>query len=339
MSKLQKLLSWLIGLVLLAAVVGFLMPRQAGLERSIHIEAPPANVFAVLNGFRNFDHWSPWADLDPAMKAGFDGPIAGVGAGYHWSGNAKVGKGSQVITASKPVSEIDLKLLFGDSPLPSDATFRIAPEGQGSQVTWAFEADLGPNPFSHLMAPLMRHFVGQDYARGLARMKTYIEGLPKTDLAGLDARLETLSPVTYAFVKGTSTTNADDVSRAIAAAFAQVRAGLLKQNIAAAGAPLAITRRWDDAAKLYEFEAGIPVDASVTAIGEGLQLGKTYAGLAVQAEAKGPYSSIKHVYEQIDTFQRAYGLQNNGDVWEQYPNDPASTAPTDLVTIIDVPVK
>ncbi|MFX8331653.1 hypothetical protein ABTL50_19860, partial [Acinetobacter baumannii] len=80
-----------------------------------------------------------------------------------------------------------------------------------------------------------------------------------------------------------------------------------------------------------EFEAGIPVVADVSAAPEGLLLGKTYSGLGLRAEVTGPYSRIKHAYEQIDALQVAYGLQPNGDVWEQYPNDPATTAPDALV--------
>lgn len=339
MRIVKRLLAGLAGVLALALAVGLLMPQHAGLERSVHIEAPPANVFAVLAGFRNFSKWSPWAELDPGMQVGFEGPVVGVGARYQWSGNSKVGSGSQQIVAVKPNSEVDLKLRFGNSPAPSDAAFHIEPEGQGSRVTWRFRADLGSNPFSRLMAPLMRHFVGQDYERGLAKMKTYIESLPKVDLTGLEATLSVLPPVTYVYAKGTTTTDAVEISRAIALAFAQVRAGLQKQNVAPAGAPLAITRRWDDAAKVYEFEAGIPVAADVSAAPEGLLIGKTYSGLAITVEFRGPYSGIKHAYEQIDALQTAYGLQPNGDVWEQYPNDPATTAPEALVTLIEVPVK
>lgn len=339
MRIIKKLLIGLAGLLGLAAVVGLLMPRHAGLERSVHIEAPPANVFAVLNGFRSFDKWSPWADLDPSMKLNYEGPLTGVGAGYRWSGNSKVGSGSQEIIASKPDSEIHLRLLFGDSPQPSDVAFRIVPDGPGSLVTWSFMADMGMNPFARLMIPVMRHFVGQDYERGLARMKVFVEGLPKTDLTGFDAKLEPVNPVHYAYVKGTSTTDPADVGRAIGAAFGQLRAGLQKQNIQPAGAPLAITRRWDEAAKVYEFEAGLPVDAGVTALAEGLQLGNTYAGLALHVEVKGPYSGIKHAYEQVDAWLHASGLKSNGDVWEQYPNDPATTPPAELLTLIEVPVQ
>jgi effector-binding domain-containing protein len=339
MGIIRKLLTGLIVVAAVAGLIGFAMPQHAGLERSVHIDVPPANVFAVLNGFRNFDKWSPWADIDPAVKVGFEGAISGVGAGYRWSGNAKVGSGSQEIALSRPNSDIVLRLMFGDSGRPNQAAFHIVPEGQGSLVTWHFDADMGLNPYARLMTPLMRHFVGQDYERGLARLKVFVEGLPRTDLTGLDARLEPLNAIPYVYVKRSCTTDAAEISRSIAAAFAEVHAGLQKQNIQPSGAALAITRRWDDAAKIYEFEAGFPVDAAVSTVGEGLLLGKTYAGLAVHVEFHGAYSGIKHAYEQIDAYDRAYGLQSNGDVWEQYPNDPATTPPAELVTFIEVPVK
>ena len=95
---------------------GFLLPRTAHVERSIVIDAPPAMVFTVLNGFGQFNRWSPWADIDPNAVTTYEGPAAGVGAKMSWSGNAEVGTGSQEILESVPYEAIRLRLTFGDFP-------------------------------------------------------------------------------------------------------------------------------------------------------------------------------------------------------------------------------
>jgi effector-binding domain-containing protein len=338
MRVLKRVLTVLIVIFVIAGGAGFLLPRTAQLSRSIRIEAPPATVFAVLNGFRNFDKWSPWADLDPAMKVSLDGATSGVGAGYHWSGNSKVGSGSQEISASKPNETVDIRLVFGNTP-PSHAQFRIAPDGSGSQVSWSFDADLGNNPYMRYFVPLMVKAVGADYERGLGRMKTFIEGLPKADISGLDAKLETVAATPYLYVKASSSTEPADIGRAYTEAHGKLLAAMQAANIKADGAPLAVTHRWDPTAKVYEADVGMPVADGVAASGEGVMLGKTYAGQALHIEYKGPYDGLGHVYEQIALYKRAYGLQDNGDNWEQYKNDPASTPPAELLTVIEVPVK
>jgi hypothetical protein len=65
-----------------------------------------------VNDFHNWEAWSPWAKLDPAAKATFEGPSAGTGAIFKWAGNKEVGEGSMTITESRPSDLIRIKLEF-----------------------------------------------------------------------------------------------------------------------------------------------------------------------------------------------------------------------------------
>ena len=143
MSVLKKLLLGFVVLLLVVAAIGLVLPRTAHVERSIVINARPATVFTVLNGFRQFDQWSPWAEYDPGMKLVFEGPATGVGARYRWNGNAQVGSGSQEILESTPYRQIRIKLVFGEFPGDFIAHYILAPEGEGTRLTWAFDADYG----------------------------------------------------------------------------------------------------------------------------------------------------------------------------------------------------
>ena len=64
------------------------------------------------NDFHAWPAWSPWARLDPGMHTEYDGPCAGVGAGYTWSGNSKVGRGSMRIIGATPDSRVTIQLEF-----------------------------------------------------------------------------------------------------------------------------------------------------------------------------------------------------------------------------------
>ena len=81
-------------------------------ERSAVIPAPPERVHAAINDFHQWEHWSPWQDVDPAMTQTYEGPDAGTGAVMSWSGNRKAGEGRMEITSDAPTEVvIDLRFL------------------------------------------------------------------------------------------------------------------------------------------------------------------------------------------------------------------------------------
>jgi hypothetical protein len=80
-----------------------LQPSEFRIVRSATISAPAPAVFAQVNDFHSWQAWSPWAKLDPAAKATFEGQSAGIGAIFSWAGNIEVGEGgssAQAIAAT-----------------------------------------------------------------------------------------------------------------------------------------------------------------------------------------------------------------------------------------------
>src|SRR5215471_4271238 len=115
MRLLKGLIVFLLVLVVALIGVAFVLPSSAHVERSITIERPPSEVFAVLNSFRRFNEWSPWAAKDPNAQYTFSGPLTGAGAKMSWQGDPKtVGTGSQAIVASKPNESVTVALDFGE---------------------------------------------------------------------------------------------------------------------------------------------------------------------------------------------------------------------------------
>ena len=98
MSKLTKILAAISGLLLLTYAIGFALPQTVHVERSLVMDAPAEAVFAEISDFRNWDAWSPWAELDPDAELTITG--AEVGQTMVWvSETPQVGRGSQIITA------------------------------------------------------------------------------------------------------------------------------------------------------------------------------------------------------------------------------------------------
>ncbi|HRQ90062.1 MAG TPA: SRPBCC family protein [Bacteroidia bacterium] len=169
-------------LLVLAAAIAILLvaaafrPDTIHVSRSTTIAAPPAAVFAVINDFRRWGEWSPWAKLDPEMKVSLEGPPTGVGAVYKWSGNNEVGEGSATLVESVPDEKVGMKLSFV-RPFPgdSDVQFTFAPEGDGTKVTWSMQS---PQPYvAKLVGVFMdcEKMCGDSFLEGLANLKQVVE--------------------------------------------------------------------------------------------------------------------------------------------------------------------
>lgn len=168
-------------LVLALIIVGVLVaaafrPGVMHVTRSATMAATPAEVFAVVNDFRRWNEWSPWAKLDPEMKVTLEGPPTGVGAVYKWSGNKDVGEGSTTLVESVPDQKVGMKLTFV-RPFPgeSDVEFTFEPEGEGSKVTWTMDS---PQPY---LGKLVGMFIdcekmcGDSFVEGLGNLKAIVE--------------------------------------------------------------------------------------------------------------------------------------------------------------------
>ncbi|MCA0374399.1 MAG: SRPBCC family protein [Gemmatimonadetes bacterium] len=169
----------LIGIALLIAVVMALAttkPDTYTVTRSIQIAAAPEKVFAHVNDFHQWDAWSPWAKLDPAMKVTHSGAPSGVGAVYEWTGNSSVGAGRMEITRATPGSEVAIKLDFLE-PIASSSvtTFTFAATNGGTNATWTMVGDAVFMTKVMMVFTSMDGMIGGDFEKGLAQLKTEAE--------------------------------------------------------------------------------------------------------------------------------------------------------------------
>jgi hypothetical protein len=110
------------------------------------------------------------------MQKAFEGPAAGVGQSYAWSGN-KVGKGTITIEESVPGQKVGMKLEFV-KPMASTATCALTLAGTptGSFVTWSMDGNHNFMGKAFGMFMDMDNMLGTDIEKGLTRLKTVAEG-------------------------------------------------------------------------------------------------------------------------------------------------------------------
>jgi uncharacterized protein YndB with AHSA1/START domain len=168
-----------IALVLLIAallIYAATKPDSFRIERTTTIKATPEKIFPLVNDFHQWEAWSPWEKIDPALKRTYAGAASGKGAVYEWSGNKDIGQGRMEIVESTPSTKVALKL---DFITPFEAhnmvEFVLVPQGDSTTVT---QAMYGPSPYvSKLMSLVFSvdKMVGGKYEEGLASLKSLAE--------------------------------------------------------------------------------------------------------------------------------------------------------------------
>jgi len=157
-----------------------LQPSAFRIVRSVAMTAPPAEVFAQVNDFHQWQAWSPWAKIDPALKQTYEGAPAGAGAIYSWVGNSKAGEGRMTILESNPSDLIHIKLEFlKPFKATNTAEFTFKPEGNQTVVTWSLSGDRSFFLKAFALFINMDKLVGGDFEKGLAAMKTVAEAKAK----------------------------------------------------------------------------------------------------------------------------------------------------------------
>ena len=178
MVMIKRILIGIVALLVLFFVVGFLLPREVRVERSVEIDAAPQAVFAMVNDFQQFNRWQPWALIDPSTRYVFEGPDTGAGSRMIWySDHPQVGDGMQEILESLPYSRVRALLDFGTGGM-AYADYLIDAREGGSVLTWTLETDMGGNPVGRYVGLMMDGMIGPSYEQGLSNLKAILESEP-----------------------------------------------------------------------------------------------------------------------------------------------------------------
>ncbi len=163
--------------VLIVAFIAFVASRPSDFRvtRSALISGPPELAFEQVNDLHNFHEWSPWAKMDPNCRTVFDGPTAGPGASFSWSGK-KVGQGRMTQTENRPNELIRFRLDF-EKPFKGTniAEFTFKPEGSQTVVTWSMSGKY--NFVMKAMGLILNcdKMCGDQFEKGLADMDALVK--------------------------------------------------------------------------------------------------------------------------------------------------------------------
>ncbi len=176
MKALRYILAGAVALIGLLLVIGLFLPASRHVERSVIMQGSSQELIPYIDGFRRFNEWSPWHELDPDTRYEFSGPEHGVGARLAWhSDKPDIGSGAQEIIELAP-GRVSARLSFddqGDSGARTSILY--ADRSDGLQVTWAFDMDFGYNLLYRWFGLMMDGPIGAEYDQGLGKLKLLVE--------------------------------------------------------------------------------------------------------------------------------------------------------------------
>ena len=162
-------------IVLLAFSISLFLPSKIIIKRSTIVHSSEQIVFDQVNNLKNWEKWSPWAELDPNMETTYNDISSGEGASYTWQGNNdKVKSGTLTIVSSIPCESIITSLDFGKEG-KGNGKWVFEKQSDGTKVTWSMEADMGWSPVGKIFGQLMDKFLGPTFEAGLEKIKNVSE--------------------------------------------------------------------------------------------------------------------------------------------------------------------
>lgn len=164
-----------IGIVLVLIFgVGFLLPSEFQVERSINIDAPADEIFVHVADLKAWKNWGVWFKRDSLMEITYSGPEKGVGMKSVWFSETQ-GSGEMQVLELSPNKKITYSLYFPEFDMGSTGQLTFEEREGKTLVTWVDYGDVGGNPIDHYFAAFMDSMIGPDFEAGLDNLKILVE--------------------------------------------------------------------------------------------------------------------------------------------------------------------
>ena len=174
MAALKKTLIVIVALMVLLVGIGFILPSEFRVERSVTIDAPADKVFPHLVDFKAWKNWGVWFKRDPQMVITYSGPEKQVGMMSSWKSESQ-GNGEMKLLSVIDNQKISYSLYFPEFEMGSTGEMMLVEQEGKTVVTWVDYGDVGANPINHYFAAMMDSMIGPDFESGLANLKVLVE--------------------------------------------------------------------------------------------------------------------------------------------------------------------
>lgn len=263
MIRIFEVLLALLIVLLLAVVVGVLLPSHGHIERTVEVSNPVRQVFDSIDTFRRYPQWTAARMWDPQVQMRLEGPESGVGAKVAWTSTSpKVRDGSLTITSSDEDNKVTMAVDNYWTGTDKTYTLSLKPSSNGRTVVihWAYDVDYGWD----LVARYAGLYINGDPAAvvqtNLNNLAAIMAGFPNTDYKEQPIEVVDVAAKPVFMVATKAKRSLDEVEEATDAAIGEIEAAMAKAGVTAAGPRMTITTTWGE--EDYAFSVAIPVSSA-----------------------------------------------------------------------------
>ncbi len=166
----------LAAIIVLVVGISFFLPKTYHVERTVSIDAPPAQVHRLTSDLRNgWPQWEPWSEADDSIVTTYGDVTAGVGASQSWTSNR--GTGALTLTVCDVAVGVEYDMSFNVDQYISNGKLSYTPTATGTDVTWEMDGDMS-GVTGKYFGLMMDSMVGPMFEQGLDNLKDAAEALP-----------------------------------------------------------------------------------------------------------------------------------------------------------------
>lgn len=169
----RLLLALLIVLVLLA-IVGFLIPNNYEISRSIKINASKEKIHSYVGDLEKWPSWTPWNEADPSIKTVIGGKSTGLGASQSWTGKDGDGRLEFVKYDEEKGIGYDLFFMGDKNKCYAEMVYNDINDNS-VEVEWNMVGSINIPAIGGYFALMMDRMVGPMFEKGLENLKTVAE--------------------------------------------------------------------------------------------------------------------------------------------------------------------
>lgn len=291
MTRLLEVIVATIIVVVLAVLVGVLLPSSGHIERSIELSHNIDHVEDVLSNFRNFPEYSEIADSWPGLQYQIGGDDFGEGAKISWQGRKPdAPSGSLEIVSSEPGKIV---WALDNAWRGQDKTYTITLDRTDNaklvKMTWAYDVDYGWDLLDRFSQLYLHGKPASFMQYSMKNLQTMLANIPNVLYADMDPRLVDTPAQPVLLVTTKARRNLDDIRLATAAAMADIRAAMKELGVEATGPRITFTTDWSQTE--YRFDVAVPINADTLVIdGESYALLDEAAAEKMEAEKEAAES-------------------------------------------------
>jgi hypothetical protein len=170
----RKFLSFIILLLLILGIVGYFLPTNFTVSKTVTISSTPAHIHEYVGDLNKWQTWTAWKGEESEIEITIGEKTKGIGASQSWMD--KYGGGSLTFTSWSPEKGIEYNLFFQGGKFKCKSAIQYDSTSQTrTRVHWTLQGNMKMPIIGGYFALYMKYSIGKMFKDGLDQLESIVE--------------------------------------------------------------------------------------------------------------------------------------------------------------------